>query len=241
MKILESTTNSVRVSLDWSDIYISPENIQTVLGYGPGETPDHFNEMIQNIIEQAGKFVDMCGGYCLFQNFDRFENNTQIRVNDVTLDVGKIISTQLRRASSAALFVCTLGPHMEAWAKELMQQGDFINGYLVDAVASEAVDMAMDQIEEHLSQKCADQGLRISNRYSPGYCGWHVSEQHKLFSLLPNSFCNITLTASSLMVPIKSVSGIIGIGPQIKKVDYTCRFCDKEDCIYRRRIKSLQD
>lgn len=243
MKILNHSTPSVvRFALDWQDIHIQPKNIQTVLGYNNSETPEHFTDMIQDIIAQAGDNCEILGGYQIYSEFERLENKTQIRVHDVVLDVGKIISTQLRYATSAALFVCTIGPQMETWAKDLMQQGDFLNGYLVDAVASEAVEMAMDRIQDHLEAERSTHGLHITNRYSPGYCGWHVSEQHKLFSLLPHHFCDISLTESSLMVPIKSVSGIIGIGTGVKKVDYTCRFCDMENCIYRRRKQeSLQD
>jgi cobalamin-dependent methionine synthase I len=37
--------------------------------------------------------------------------------------------------------------------------------------------------------------------------------QHKLFlALLKNYTCGISLTESSLMLPVKSVSGIIGLG-----------------------------
>ena len=36
------------------------------------------------------------------------------------------------------------------------------------------------------------------------------------------------------MDPIKSISGIIGIGKDVNYYPYTCRMCDMEDCIYRR-------
>jgi hypothetical protein len=44
-----------------------------------------------------------------------------------------------------------------------------------------------------------------------------VAEQHKLFSLLPPGICGITLSDSALMHPIKSVSGITGIGKHCKQ------------------------
>jgi hypothetical protein len=76
--------------------------------------------------------------------------------------------------------------------------------------------------------------MKITNRYSPGYCDWNVGEQHKLFSFFPDNYCGIRLTPSALMDPVKSVSGIIGIGENVKRNDYTCRVCDMKDCIYRR-------
>ena len=76
-------------------------------------------------------------------------------------------------------------------------------------------------------------GLKITNRYSPGYCGWDTREQHKLFSLLPENSCGIRLTESALMLPIKSVSGFIGVGANVRFNPYTCKMCDAEFCVYR--------
>ena len=106
---------------------------------------------------------------------------------------------------------------------------------MVDAVASELVEAAMNHIQDRLAETVGADGRHITNRFSPGYCCWPVSEQHKLFSLLPRGFCGITLTESALMLPIKSVSGIIGIGHNVSKMDYPCKLCDMRDCIYRRK------
>ena len=70
--------------------------------------------------------------------------------------------------------------------------------------------------------------------YSPGYCGWRVTEQHLLFGMLPDRPCGIELTESSLMYPIKSVSGIIGIGSRVERKPYGCAICRNTAC-YKRR------
>lgn len=38
------------------------------------------------------------------------------------------------------------------------------------------------------------------------------------------------------MEPIKSVSGIIGIGRRVEKNDYQCRVCEDQECIMRRSL-----
>ena len=90
-------------------------------------------------------------------------------------------------------------------------------------------------MQNDLEEQMSKEGKKITNRFSPGYCGWNVSEQHKLFSLLPGNFCGIRLTESALMDPVKSVSGIIGIGPDVRRMPYTCSLCDMKNCIYRRK------
>jgi hypothetical protein len=50
-------------------------------------------------------------------------------------------------------------------------------------------------------------------RYSPGYCGWHISGQRKLFDFLKPETIGISLRESHLMEPLKSVSGVVIVGP----------------------------
>jgi hypothetical protein len=75
----------------------------------------------------------------------------------------------------------------------------------------------------------------MTNRFSPGYCGWNVKDQFTLFSFFPEKFCGIELTDSALMVPVKSVSGIIGLGENVQKKAYPCDVCTMQNC-YRRGI-----
>ena len=100
-------------------------------------------------------------------------------------------------------------------------------------MGSEIVESAMDSIQFSLEEELKSHGLYITNRYSPGYCGWNVADQQKLFTFFPKNFCDIKLSDTSLMYPIKSISGIIGIGKEVKKDNYPCKLCDDKNCIYR--------
>jgi hypothetical protein len=78
-------------------------------------------------------------------------------------------------------------------------------------------------------------------RYSPGYCGWHVSGQRKLFDYLLPEEIGITLRESFLMQPLKSISGVVIAGRrQIFDFENTFDFCD--DCstwTCRERISAI--
>jgi cobalamin-dependent methionine synthase I len=97
-----------------------------------------------------------------------------------------------------------------------------------------AVEKAMDAIQRKLAAKEGRIGKKLTNRFSPGYCDWPVGDQQQLFSLLPENFCGITLLETALMLPVKSVSGIIGIGEKVKYFDYPCKFCTMQKCFRRR-------
>ncbi len=111
-----------------------------------------------------------------------------------------------------------------------------MRGYVYDVLGSVTVEAAVDKMQGELEIKMQEKELKITNRYSPGYCGWPVNDQFKLFSFFPDNYCGITLSSSALMAPIKSVSGVIGIGPKVKKHPYTCQLCDAQNCIYRDKL-----
>jgi len=41
------------------------------------------------------------------------------------------------------------------------------------------------------------------------------------------------------MKPVKSVSGIIGIGRDVKYAPYQCHACEDKNCIYRNRKRQV--
>ncbi len=116
-----------------------------------------------------------------------------------------------------------------------MEEGQFLEGYIADLIASTLAEAAAQYVHDHLKEIAEPwRGMKITNRYSPGYCGWKVDEQQKLFSLFPEGSCGITLSASSLMSPIKSLSGLLGAGPDVSFRDYTCELCSMKDCTFRK-------
>jgi cobalamin-dependent methionine synthase I len=54
-----------------------------------------------------------------------------------------------------------------------------------------------------------EQGRQMS-RYSPGYGDWDISEQAKLFRLVPGDAIGVHLSETHQMTPEKSVSAMIG-------------------------------
>lgn len=151
-------------------------------------------------------------------------------------NVGRIITSQIKNAEAFALFVATAGVEFERLQRSLESEGDMVKVFVADAMGSVIAEKTADVMERWLQVYINSRGWRHTNRFSPGYCGWHVSEQQKLFGLLPaEEPCGIRLTDSSLMIPIKSVSGVIGLGANVKKLEYTCGLCDYAKCYKRRK------
>jgi hypothetical protein len=212
----------------------SEAEIEAVLGYAEGRAPAPVHEAVAGLLAPRGELWSIEGGCVVYPEVRVEVGEHRLMIEGVALDVQKVVAGQLGRSEGAAVFVCTAGPGIGRLARRLIAEGDPFTGFIADTIGSLVVERAMDVVQGLIEHAMAARGLRITNRYSPGYCEWHVSEQQKLFSLLPRGFCGVTLTESSLMQPIKSISGVIGIGAAVRRVPYTCRLCELEDCLYRR-------
>ncbi|MFC2103859.1 vitamin B12 dependent-methionine synthase activation domain-containing protein [Bacteroidota bacterium] len=215
-------------NIDYKCIKITNTEISEIIGYSASEVPDMVSMQINEILNQIGDHCYIIAGYRIFEN-------TQVRNNSLLIEgkifqTKKIIAAALKQTNSLAVFVCTAGEKLSHWINQLLKD-DSVKGYIADTIASLTVEKATDQLQDRLEKLVLENCKNITNRYSPGYCGWDVSEQHKLFSLLPEKFCGVSLNEAALMNPLKSVSGIIGIGENVKKTNYQCNKCEMKDCL----------
>ena len=219
------------VSVHPEDMELSVPSVVEALGYGENHIPEHFENLIHTIFSEVPQRIAVEAGFRILPMFRPEGSFTDLFVGDLEFHPQKIITGQLKKADYVAVFVCTIGPNMEKWSKEATAAGDMAMGYLINTAASHVVEAAMDVVHHFIEEQMSYHDLNITNRFSPGYCNWSVAEQHKLFSLLPEKFCGVTLTESALMTPIKSVSGFIGIGKNVRWRNYPCDVCTNESCI----------
>ena len=225
-KISYSDIDKARIQVDAGDIL-------RLLGDQQGMIGAHTEELVDKYITECLRISSPAGAFVLTEAFDSLSPE-EIRILGVRFNSGKIIPKMLRNSQNYAFFLVTAGPELENLARSLMTEGDYLDGYIVDLLASELVDSAADQIQEQVRNLAEQRSMQITNRYSPGYCSWNVDEQQKLFSLFPEGCCGISLSESSLMNPVKSISGIIGLGAEVAFRDYTCEICSMIHCQFRK-------
>jgi hypothetical protein len=222
-----------QLEIKYSDLRIGRDTVAKMLRFGEGEIPPHFIDLIDHELDMASTLCKISGGYLVAEPVLVDKVKQQIKLGGVNFYVGKNISIYLKKAEKLALLLCTAGPEIEVRSQHLMKEGHFPEGFILDTIGSIVVESAMEIIHESLSQDMRTLGLKVSNRYSPGYCSWDVSEQKKLFLFFPEKFSGITLSDSSLMNPIKSISGIVGISKDIKRMSYMCSNCTMINCTFR--------
>ena len=220
-------------SYSFDELELSVERVGEAMGYEKGQTPEPFPDMILFALAQSVDLTDIKGSLIVS---DQFSINPlgSIEFQGVIFETGKKIVRQLRNADGGALFICTAGAGIGEKSKELMLAGDLMEGYILDVIGSLTVEAAIDKIQQSLENELLLTDKKIANRYSPGYCGWALNEQKQFFDLFPNNYCGIKLTESYLMDPVKSVSGVIGFGKNVKKTAFECDLCELKTCMYRK-------
>lgn len=223
--------------ITYDQLGITPTEIYEQMGYGDAMPDDDVLDELRAVTEHVRGFLRPRFSFFMAKG----ELNTTddvLSVGAISMNIGRIISRQLRNSELFAFFVATSGMEFEHYQQEIMAQGDMVKVFIADALGSVIAEKTADVMEQELQKRIDEYGWLHTNRFSPGYCGWHVSEQQKLFPMFRKEKpCGITLTDSSLMLPIKSVSGVIGLGQKVRKLEYTCGLCNYEKC-YKRRKKN---
>lgn len=219
--------------IDPDEIHIDPKMIADLMRLDTKNIPEPYNEIIRKEIREINNYHDIRGGYVISDSIILNSSEGIFISENVQFQAGKDAVRFLKNSEMLAFYICTAGETISNRSQELMNSGSLLEGYVTDIIGSVLTEEIMDIIHKKLSVQMSDKGLKTTNRYSPGNCDWKVEEQIKLFSFFPENFCGVSLNDSSLMKPVKSVSGVIGIGQKVSFHKNVCSICKNLDCIYR--------
>jgi len=154
-------------------------------------------------------------------------------------ETGTPLQAILPKAVRLTLFAATIGDEVSREISRLFADGRFELGYLLDAVASCGADHLAARLEQSRHGRAPEGTVFL--RYSPGYCGWDITGQRKLFAALRPEEIGITLRESCLMAPLKSVSGVlVAARPEAHRFKHTYPFCAAcADKTCRERIATI--
>jgi hypothetical protein len=226
-------------SYTFDQLTIDHQYLSSMLGFPDGNLPEPFNEYVFEAFSHAAALCNIRGAFCFSGKSAFVQGYNSIIVDGREFVIGKTVAKELRNSTTMALFICTAGEGISKRSSNHLKGENPVLGYVYDVLGSMIVEAAADLLQEEIKLKAAGEKLKITNRYSPGYCKWSVADQHQLFSFFPSGCCGISLTDSALMSPVKSVSGIIGVGAEVTFRDYTCDLCNMTDCFHRNHHRNF--
>ena len=171
----------VEQELTYQKLQIPSSDIYEAMGYKDSMPDGMVIEEINTLLDRITPLLRPRFFFFLTDGLLDTEKAT-LTVKDTVLTIGKTIARQLRGSEAFAFFTATAGVEFEEFQHLLQQEDDMVKVYIADSLGSIIAEKAADCMEEELAAFIEKRGWKHTNRYSPGYCGWHVSEQQKLFS-----------------------------------------------------------
>jgi hypothetical protein len=217
------------------DIEIDKKQLCHYIGYNDGhKLSARISSLIDDYVEHAHYLINPLYSY-IIKDVEWARGSISL-IEDSIIFKSQVIAQLLEHCSQVAIFLVTIGKYLEETTAQLAKDGLILQATVLDAIGSGAVEKVADFVQDGIKEIAEAQGLVTSRRFSPGYCDWNIGQQRMLFYALTGNTLWIHLTGECLMVPQKSISGIIGIGPSIDNVENynPCKTCTKQDCQGRR-------
>jgi hypothetical protein len=149
------------------------------------------------------------------------------------------------QAKSAVLVAVSAGHQCEEHARQLWNEGRPDEYFFLEIFGSAVVEDLLARLNGRLCDLAAHEGLMAVPHYSPGYTGWDVADQPKLFSLLTQKMSRpfpdpIEVMSSGMLRPKKSLLAVFGLasiaanGNPNARESTPCESCSFGPCSYRR-------
>lgn len=191
--------------------------ILTRLGYRKTSTlisPD-YQKKLEDIINRGLLLCNTRGVYARLEITDRSTEHVVLN-NDAQLQSASL-SKLLSKSREVVLMASTVGSEITDKIQKEVESGDASLGVILDSLASEAADSALDWMVDFINKFLRKDALMLTkNRYSPGYGDLLLENQKIIYDLLELQQLGIELTKSFMLVPEKSVIAIAGIEEIIK-------------------------
>ncbi len=123
----------------------------------------------------------------------------------------KDLAEHLKGAETIILFAATLGAQSEQLAS-FYQKTDLHKAVIFDAVCSALIEQYCDSVCAGISAEYAEKNKYINTRFSPGYGDFPIDYQSVVIdSLNAGRRIGLSVNSSSLLLPQKSVTAVIGV------------------------------
>ena len=194
----------------------------------------HLTVLLRELLSTVNELLEPAIVYELYSITE--VRHDRLRLENGTALYGSLLPSLLTQVKELGVAVCTIGPHLEEKVTSYFGRNEPLRGLILDGIGSTAVDCLAQKACQFMNREALSCGHKASSPLSPGMSGWPVSEQWHLFQLVPAEQIGVHLTSSAMMVPRKSISMVIGIGPAMPtwKQAEVCDRCGlKETCTHK--------
>jgi len=204
-------------------ISIEQPEVLRYLGYGKSkeDISPAIKEVVENQIALAYSLIKPRAVYSFIDN---------LPLKDYYIFKGAI---------KIALGICTIGSELEDLADSHFRKGAYLEWLVLDACGTVATEKLVELVGDEIRKSVSEEGLKSSERLSPGCAHWQLDGQHLVFSHFSHETAGVTINESYMMRPRKSVSfayKLYGDGIEEVRSD-KCLHCELYRCNYRKEYR----
>jgi cobalamin-dependent methionine synthase I len=226
---------NTKTSISLAEIKVDERHILPRIGYKNGCEPStRISTLVNDHIQLAHQMAKPAYSHVI-SNVSMVRKNN-VFIGDMIMFRSFVIARLLEQCQQVAAFLVTIGNELEKEATRLAKKGLILESYVLDTIGSSMVEKTAEHVAQEIGRIASAQGHCISRRFSPGYCDWSIRQQKEIFRMIDGAPLGVRLTAGFLMMPQKSISGVIGIGPSCADMEAynPCKTCNKRNCLGRR-------
>jgi len=194
------------------DIQIPLKDVKRRIGYPPDvEMHGGIQTIFDNEIAFAYTLFEPMGIFTRLAIKSYKEKAVVFKNSDFVLE-SRQVSRLLDGCLEAVLFMATIGGKLELELINLLDEKETTRAFILDAIGSETADAVADQMHWHYLKEIAHaDGMEVTPRFSPGYGDWPITVQSEVHKACNGSAIGISVRESSLMIPRKSISAVVGM------------------------------
>ncbi|MBN2688622.1 MAG: hypothetical protein JXR85_10665 [Deltaproteobacteria bacterium] len=182
------------------------------LGYRRGVTAGTAGELkaIENDIAYAGSLIQLRAA-ALRVPIRRRDAAAVVCSDGIILN-SRDVSTMLRNCDELLIMGATAGSAIVDAIGEDANKDRLTRGVILDAVASEMTDGALDWVVAYFNGHLRRENRRVSTRrFSAGYGDFGIENQKVIYDVLELSRIGVRLSDRYMLIPEKSVTAVTGI------------------------------
>lgn len=203
------------VLIPFPDVPIPVADVMRRLGYPSAghDLSGGMDEILDGAMAGAGRLLDVRTSHRVLEVASNDGVRIRFKGSDLIIE-SAMVAKLLRRAPVVVCLAATAGPALDRAVSSAMDRGEMTEAFMLDAIGSETVEAAVDELHwKILKERAGENGLNVTPRFSPGYGDWRLTVQADVVAASGGPLIGIEVTPSSLMIPRKSVTAVLGFEP----------------------------
>lgn len=194
------------------------------------------NHEILNVFDKAlERTIKILKPYavCFSTKYETNKKNCILTDNGIHFKIGNKIAEIFMLSDLLIGGIITCGIDAKNVIKDTFDD-DCYAEWLTHYILSESLEKIADSFLSDFEKKCFPDKIYFSKRFSPGYCGWNIKEQKKIFLQIKDNQSIIKISKSGVLSPLKSISFMICVSENEKIKNMNCCALCNAECAYRR-------